>query len=92
MLGADIEALRQFAAGMRRRSDEISALTEELARMVADLPWVGDDRENFLADWSDTHQPSLVALCSDLTDAAVRAFTHADEQEAASRINGGGGW
>jgi uncharacterized protein YukE len=95
MFGADVSALRGFAQKALARSHDIDTRLSQLHARVESLPWVGADRERFLAEWSD-HHASLAELARDLADAGRRAFRHADDQERASGSGlgggGGGGW
>jgi len=90
MIGADIAALRSFAQGAVARSHEIDTRMAQLQARIESLPWVGADREKFLAEWS-VHHASLIELARDLADAGQRAFRHADDQERASSAGGGPG-
>ena len=89
-VGADVGAIRNFVLGLRRRSQEITATTARLTTLVENIPWVGPDRDAFIADWNATHRPALLGLIDELVDAAKRATRHADEQEAASADMGDG--
>ncbi len=90
VVGADVAAIRNFAQGLNRRSQEITATTARLTKVVENIPWVGADRERFIAEWNSTHLPGLLGLLEDLAEAAKNAIRHADEQEAASADHQGG--
>ena len=68
-------------------------MTEATARLtvvVESIPWVGPDRERFVAEWNGTHRPGLLGLIADLGDAARAATLAADAQESASADRGSG--
>lgn len=90
VVGADVGAIRNFVLGLNKRSQEITATTARLTSLVEGIPWVGPDREAFIADWNGHHRPALVRLIEDLADAAKQATRHADQQEAASADQGAG--
>ena len=90
VVGADVGAIRNFVLGLNRRSQEITATTARLTTLVESIPWVGPDREAFIAEWNGTHRPALLGLITDLGDAARQATRHADEQEATSADDGAG--
>lgn len=90
VVGADVGALRNFVLGLSRRSQEITATTARLTSLVEGIPWVGPDRDRFIADWNGVHRPGLVGLIEDLVDAAKQATKAADAQEAASAQQAGG--
>ncbi|HRB05025.1 MAG: hypothetical protein IPL07_21270 [Acidimicrobiaceae bacterium] len=89
-VGADVGAIRNFVLGLNQRSREITATTARLTALVETIAWVGPDRERFIADWHQTHQPGLLGLIGDLADAAREATRSADAQEAASAQQAGG--
>ncbi|MCB9380929.1 MAG: hypothetical protein H6513_09610 [Acidimicrobiaceae bacterium] len=90
VVGADVAALRNFVLGLNKRSREITETTARLTALVEGIPWVGPDRERFIAEWNGTHRPGLLGLIGDLGDAARAAALAADKQEAASADKGPG--
>lgn len=90
VVGADVPALRNFVLGLNKRSKEITETTARLTALVESIPWVGPDRERFIAEWNGTHRPGLLGLIADLGDAARSATVAADAQEAASADRGSG--
>lgn len=93
VVGADVPAIRTFVQQLNQRSAAIAQITAQLTTVIAELPWVGNDRERFLKEWNENHHPGLLQLLADLGDAAVSAGKAADDQEAASadHFSGGGG-
>lgn len=98
ILGADVNALRGFADGLRGRAHQLDELVSRLTPMIDGLPWSGPDRDRFVRAWHGDHAAALTHVCSDMRDAATLASTKADEQLEASRAQGGqpgpggGGW
>ena len=90
VVGADVGAIRNFVLGLNRRSGEITSTTARLTSLVEGIPWVGPDRDRFIADWHGTHRPGLLALIDELGSAAKEATRSADQQEAASAQQAGG--
>ena len=84
IVGADVPALRGLVSALTGRSHKIEQTKNELSALIRDLPWVGPDREAFVADWEHIHQPNLVRLIDDMRDASRTATRHADAQENAS--------
>lgn len=91
VVGADVPAMRNFVLGLNKRSKEITETTARLTSVVESIPWVGPDRERFVAEWNGTHRPGLIGLIGDLADAARSATRAADAQEAASSDKGPNG-
>ena len=85
LAGADVAALRRFAADCARRRYEIDAVRVRLDARLAALAWTGPDRERFLGEWREVHAAALAVVAGELAAAARRAAYHADRQEHASR-------
>ena len=83
--GADVAALRRFAAECARRRQELDAARARLDARLAALAWHGPDREQFLGEWREVHAAALAVVAAELSAAARRAAYHADRQEHASR-------
>lgn len=88
IVGADVPALRNLVSVLSGRARKIETTKNQMTALIQDLPWVGPDRDQFVAEWNEIHQPNLIRLIDDLTDASGRAHRHADAQEAASRAEG----
>ena len=88
IVGADVPALRQLVSTLSSRARKIDNTKNQMTALIVDLPWVGLDRDRYVADWMEIHQPNLIRLIDDLTDASGRAARHAEAQEAASRGEG----
>lgn len=84
-VGADVTALRWFAALLRRRRGELETWRAHLTARVDRLAWSGADRDRFVDEWHRIHAPSLDAVADDLGSVAAAALDHAARQEQASR-------
>jgi uncharacterized protein YukE len=82
--GMDINAVRQLAAAMRQKADEIDSLRQQLTNQLNNTQWVGNDRNQFTSDWNGMYTSSLNQVAQGLRDAATRADQNAGEQETAS--------
>jgi len=82
--GMNIEAVRQLAAQMNQRADEIRSLLASLSAALDGTAWSGADREQFLSDWQGQYVPQLNSVAEALNNAAQRAMANADAQEQAS--------
>lgn len=85
LVGADVAALRRFAAQCERHGHEIDDARRRLDATLHGVPWVGLDRQGFLDEWQRVHAVTLVAMAGELSAAARRASHHAARQEQASR-------
>lgn len=88
VVGADVMALRGLVTTLVSRARKIETTKNQLTALIGDLPWVGSDRDRFVNEWNDVHQPNLIRLIDDMTTASSQASRHADAQEAASRVEG----
>ncbi len=82
--GMDIAAVRTLSRQLQARADEIRQISHQLAGQLKSAPWVGPDREQFLADWTGEHTPVLNSVVRGLEAAAARALKNSNEQEHAS--------
>ena len=85
IVGADVPALRNLVNVLTGRARRIETTKNQMTALILELPWVGPDREQFVAEWNEIHHPNLIRLIDDMTDASGRAARPADAQEAASR-------
>lgn len=85
LVGADVAALRRFAAVCGRRQHEIDAARLRLSAILDALAWTGPDRQGFLDEWQSVHAATLAAVAGELGSAARQASYHAARQEQASR-------
>jgi uncharacterized protein YukE len=79
--GMDVGAVRQLAAQMGQRADEIDQLSAALTAALDGAAWLGPDAEQFRGDWSGQYVAQLKAVAQALREAAQRANTNAQEQE-----------
>lgn len=85
LVGADVAALRWFAASLDLRTREIEANRHRLSSIVDGIAWSGPDRDRFVEGWHRIHGQALVSICEELSNDARQARQHADQQEQASR-------
>lgn len=83
--GADVAALRGLAGSLRHTQREIDATRRRLTAAVENVAWVGQDREQFTAEWHRLHGPGLMTIATEMGQTSNQATRHADEQEHASR-------
>lgn len=84
MTGMDIGGVRQLAAQLDQRAEEIRSLMGQLTNALQSAQWVGPDREQFVSQWQGTHCQQLNSVIQGLGDAAGRARQNAQQQEQAS--------
>lgn len=82
--GMDIAQVRTLASQLDHAATEIQQLAQSLTSKLQGTPWVGPDRERFLADWTGHHQSQLNQVVHALQEAARRATANANEQEQVS--------
>lgn len=85
MFGADVTALRGLAWALRRKQHEIEASRQRLAVIVDSLPWAGVDHDRFVDEWRRVHDPALMTIATEMSQASSQAADHAGRQEHASR-------
>lgn len=85
IVGADVPALTSLVSALIGRARKIERTKDELTMLIRDLPWVGPDRERFLSEWNEVHQPNLIRLIDDMTGASNDVRRAANAQEQASR-------
>ena len=94
--GADTEALRTMSSVLVRRADAVSDIESALTAALDALEWVGEDAEEFRAEWSGRVRPGLQDGNFELRQRARRLLQEADEQDRSSAADspgssGGGG-
>jgi hypothetical protein len=83
MVGADVAALRQLGADLRRAADRLDELRADIASSVGSSPWHGPDADDFRGAWSS--RSALVTSARDaLRAAATTLDRNADDQQATS--------
>lgn len=91
--GADTEALRTMGDVLQRRANLLSDLEGRLSSTIDSVEWVGEDAEQFRAEWSRLVRSGLQDREVELRIQARRLGAHADEQDGASAPDGWtGGW
>lgn len=82
--GMDIGEVRSLAAQLQNAGNEIQQIANRLTSQLEGTPWVGPDRERFVADWRGQHKAGLMQISQALQTASQMATKNANDQEAAS--------
>jgi len=82
--GADIQALRDFAAGCTHAGATLQSTREHLTAALDGLSWHGPDATRTRTDWHQQHAPALIQVVSAMEAAAAHVNREADEQERVS--------
>lgn len=88
--GADSEALRTMSSIMARRSEAVADLSTALHSVIDSIEWIGEDADEFRADWTGRVRPNLEDCSFELRDRARRLLDNADEQDGASTVDAPG--
>lgn len=93
LYGADIAQMRQLARLLVLQAEQLeTSVAHSLTNQVRGTSaWRGPDAEHFRSDWSASLEPSLRRAAQQLREASERVTANANEQEQASRGNGGAG-
>jgi len=91
LCGADVDELRALAGEVGRAGDRVASLGRQLNRIVLSSSWRGPDADTFRTDWSIRHRSALLDAAAALTGATESLHRNADEQDTASRPDGGSG-
>ncbi|WP_102144551.1 WXG100 family type VII secretion target [Mycobacterium hubeiense] len=91
VVGADAEQLRATAAQFSHAADRLQGSLKGLSSFVSNAGfWRGPDSERFRSEWNGQAVYSLNAAVEALRNGAEVLRRNADEQEQASRSDGGG--
>jgi len=82
--GMDIDRVRQLAAALKSKAEEIRGIQNYLTGQLNDAPWMGADRERFLGEWTSQHCTALNNVIQGLEAASQTATMNAAQQESAS--------
>ena len=88
MIGADVGAVRQLAAGCGRAAAQMDALAGSLRQRLYSAGWDGDDAQAFRRDWEGRHAPVLTAVAAALREAGRLLLSEAQQQVDASSVRG----
>lgn len=91
MSGMDVDDVRAIARVLDAKADDIENTLGRVGRELADVEWVGRDRNRFVDNWEGSHAVQLRGVVAGLREAASGARADAADQERKSRISGGGG-
>lgn len=90
--GADVAQLRALGMRFDHAADEIDRAGRVLAAALgAAGQWQGPDATTFRGAWGTAYHPRLTGAASALRSAARTVRANADQQQAASRPDGGAG-
>lgn len=84
MIGGDAAAIREFARRLAARAEQIQEAQQRMTSVVEGLPWAGDDRDRFVREWRQIHQPNIARMVLDLGNVVGDAHRAADAQDRAS--------
>lgn len=82
--GMDVPAVRNLAAQLTAKADEIESIATLLSSQLDGIQWVGADADGFRGDWQSTHRTQLHTVATALRDASTRATSNANQQDEAS--------
>ena len=91
MWGADVAALRALAQQMDTASDSLRSVATSVGPRVAQSPWSGPDRSEFVGTWDSVLAPQLTSVADMLAGHAQTLQADADQQEQSSTDTGGPG-
>ena len=89
--GADTGALRDYAQRVQTGSGRLLELRSSLATQVGSVEWIGPDADAFRSDFSSRISALFDQIGGDLDRRRADLETHAEEQDEASGVDGGGG-
>lgn len=82
--GADVLALRDFAAGCAQATTELESCRTTLTRALDTLAWHGPDATGVRADWHQQHVPAMAQVITAIEAAGAHVLREALDQEHAS--------
>lgn len=84
--GADVQQLRKLSQSLSAGASQLSGKTRELDSLIgqSQTSWLGQDAQQFAADWQGQLRSLMVNVSRDLEQAARKALQNADEQSSAS--------
>lgn len=89
MIGANIDELRALAGEFDAAANQIDGELWQVTSCVKNTSWLGLLADEFRRIWNAVHTLKLHTLANELHEAARVLRANADEQEKASRDNGG---
>lgn len=90
VVGADAEQLRATAKQMTQAADRLQTSMKSLTTLVSNTSmWRGPDSEQFRSEWKGQSAHSLNSAVDKLRAGADALRRNADQQEVASRADGG---
>lgn len=83
-IGADVEALEEFAARLDRNADMLESIFAGITRQVEQTWWKGSDAEIFKDDWDSTYRSQVKSIAEDFRFASQELKRNAQDQRDAS--------
>jgi alkanesulfonate monooxygenase SsuD/methylene tetrahydromethanopterin reductase-like flavin-dependent oxidoreductase (luciferase family) len=83
LIGLDPEQVRIMAQTLRTGAEDATRIQQTVTAAVEAAPWVGPDRDQFVADWQ-TQSQQLTVIATTLQDTATRADQNIAAQEQTS--------
>lgn len=89
-VGADVDQMRAAAKRLTEAADQLQSSVKGLNTVVSNPSiWRGNDAEQFRSEWKSQSVGSMNSAISALRSGADALRRNADQQEAASRADGG---
>lgn len=88
-LGGNTDRLRALGTKMSTDAQTLTTMRARTGREVQELAWQGNDRTQFLSQWTGSCAPALAAVEQALVAAAKNLAAQADQQDRTSAASGG---
>lgn len=85
LIGMQIEAVRHFARTLDDRAEEVESVAAKTSSRINSINWRGNDRDRFVNEWREVHEPKLRWAAAEMRSAAKAARRSAADQERISR-------
>ena len=90
VLGADVDELRSTAKQLTQAADQLQSSMKSLSTLISNASmWRGPDSDQFRSEWRTQSVHSLTSAVDKLRAGADALRRNADQQENASRAEGG---
>lgn len=87
-LGMDVDAARTLAHMIDRKADELDAVRREIAQLLRNSNWQGNDADAFRQQWNAQHQRQLMTSAETIRQAGKTLRLNIEAQERTSREGG----
>ncbi|WP_438352666.1 DUF4474 domain-containing protein [Microbacterium sp. CJ88] len=85
----DIADVRSLAASFSKAAGQLEAAATHLDADLSRARWLGPDAATFRSDWNSSHRAALRRTATSLRDVSRLLVRQADQQDDASRNDGG---